>query len=203
MIFDDTVPGLLSWEHPSPPFMRRAGHAVVAAGRVWVIDPPDGEGVRERIATLGEVAGVLQLLDRHPRDCEALAAHFGVPLHVTPFGEQLPGIELFQVVRNPVWKEVGAWIAETRTLIVPESLSAAEAFIAPGEGVGVHPLRRLLPPTMVRRYAPEHLLTGHGPAVHGEAACRAAISDALAGSRRRVPLLAVAQISRILRGQIR
>ncbi len=201
--FSGPVDGILSWIHPQPPFMARAGHAIAVDGRVWLIDPPDGDGVAERVRELGQPAGVLQLLDRHARDCQALAVQLEVPLHVTPF-DGLPGapFETFTVWRLPLWKEVGLWFGAQRILVVPEALAAAEAIVAPGERVGVHPMRRLLPPTFLRRYDPEHLLLGHGPALHG-ADARAAIDDALRGSRRRVPKLAAAQVRRALSGTFR
>ncbi|HEX6388297.1 MAG TPA: hypothetical protein VFZ89_02585 [Solirubrobacteraceae bacterium] len=201
--FAGPVDGILSWIHPDPPFMQRAGHAVAVDGRVWLIDPPDGEGVVERVRALGEPAGVLQLLDRHPRDCAALASQLDVPLHITPFGGvRAAPFEAFTVWRLPFWKEVGLWFASQRILVVPEALAGAPAIVAPGEEVGVHPMRRLLPPNALRRYNPEHLLLGHGPALHG-AAARAGIDDALRGSRRRVPSLLVAQIRRAASGTFR
>jgi hypothetical protein len=201
--FAGPVDGILSWIHPSPPFMARAGHAIAVDGRVWLIDPPDGDGVVDRVRELGQPAGVLQLLDRHPRDCASLAQLLDVPLHVTPFdGVPDAPFEAFTISRLPFWKEVGLWFAEQRILVVPEALAGAEAMTAPGEDVGVHPMRRLLPPTSLRRYQPEHLLLGHGPALHGPAA-RAALDDALRGSRRRVPALVVAQARRALSGTFR
>ncbi len=204
MRFDTSAPGILSWEHPSPQFMRRAGHAVVVDDGVWLIDPPALDELDARLEELGApVAGVLQLLDRHPRDCAALAAKYGVPLLVTPFDGGVEGMEMFPVVRLPVWKEVGVWIPSLKALIVPESLSGAQDFIAPGEGVGVHPMRRLLPPTGVRTFSTEHLLMGHGAAVHGKAAVSKALANAFAGSRRRIPQLVVAQVTRAATGHFR
>lgn len=193
-----------SWTHPSPPWMQRAGHAVLAGGGVWLIDPPDGEGLDAAVAELGApVAGVFQLLDRHPRDCDAVAQRFGVPLLRAP----LPGATAgpFTVVplwHLPVWKEDALWDEATATLVVPEALVGAPDFAAPGETVGVHPARRLLPPTVLKPYAGrvEHLLLGHGDALHGEDA-RAAMRDAFAGSRTRLPKLLVAQVGRAVRGR--
>jgi hypothetical protein len=47
----------------------------------------------------------------------------------------------------------------------------------------VHFLRRLLPPTQLRSFMPEHLLVGHGRPIHGSEAA-AAVLDALEHSRR-------------------
>jgi hypothetical protein len=54
-------------------FMQRCSHALVHAGRVWLVDPVDVDGAEERVRAAGEPAGVLQLLDRHNRDCAELA----------------------------------------------------------------------------------------------------------------------------------
>lgn len=183
--------------------MQRAGHAVLAGGGVWLIDPPDGEGLDEAVAELGPPAGVLQLLDRHPRDCEAVAARLGVPLHRVPLGV-VPSapFEVLPMWHLPLWKEDALWFPQERVLVVAEALVGESGYTAPGERVGVHPMRRLLPPAGLRRYAPETLLLGHGPAFHGEQA-RAAMDDALRGARRRIPRLAVAQLHRAVRGTYR
>jgi len=194
-----------SWLHPSPRWMERAGHAVLAGGGVWLIDPPDGEGLDAEVAELGPVAGVLQLLDRHPRDCAAVAQRLGVPLYVVPLAAAVPPDAPFEVVpiwHLPVWKEDAVWFPAERVLAVPEALVGAPDFAAPGERVGVHPMRRMLPPNGLRRFDVEHLLLGHGPALHG-AAARAAIDDALRNSRRRAPELLVAQLRRALQGRFR
>lgn len=81
-------------------------------------------------------------------------------------------------------KEDALWLPESRVLVVAEALVGAPDLAAPGETVGVHPIRRLLPPSDLEGFADrvEHLLLGHGDALHGEAA-RDAMRDALAGSR--------------------
>jgi hypothetical protein len=194
-----------SWLHPSPPWMERAGHAVLADGGVWLIDPPDGDGLDAAVAELGPVRGVLQLLDRHPRDCAAIAARLGVPLHVVPLGTvaDLP-FDVVPLWHLPVWKEDALWLERGGVLIVPEAFVGAPDFAAPGERVAVHPARRLLPPTALEPYVErvENLLLGHGGPLHGEAA-RAALRDALAGSRRRLPRLLAAQASRAVHGRFR
>jgi hypothetical protein len=194
-----------SWTHPSPPWMQRAGHAVLAGGGVWLIDPPDGDGLAAAIAELGPLHGILQLLDRHPRDCEALAARFGVPLLRVPLASDavLP-FHVIPLWHLPMWKEDALWLPDERVLIVSEALVGAPDFAAPGERVGVHPMRRLLPPAELAPYAGqvEHLLLGHGDALHGEDA-RAAVRDALHGTRRRLPQLLAAQAARALRGRFR
>ncbi|PTL54207.1 hypothetical protein C7Y72_22560 [Paraconexibacter algicola] len=182
--------------------MQRAGHAVLAGGGVWLIDPPDGQEVEAAVVELGTPAGVLQLLDRHPRDCAAIAQRLGVPhLRVPLDGAALP-FEVLPQWHLPFWNEDALWLPEHRVLVVAEALVGAPDFAAPGETVGVHPARRLLPPGALGRLEPETLLMGHGPPLHG-AAARAAIDDALHGARRRLPLLLGAQAVRAVRGRFR
>ena len=64
--------------------MERASHALVDDGRVWLIDPVADDAALARAAALGEPAGVVRLLDRHGRDCDALAESLGVPLYSLP-----------------------------------------------------------------------------------------------------------------------
>ena len=49
--------------------MARAAHAVLVDQRVWLIDPYEDTEALAAVAELGTPAGVLQLLDRHNRDC--------------------------------------------------------------------------------------------------------------------------------------
>src|ERR687895_556282 len=84
--FCDEFEGSIGWTPAEPEVRRRTSHAVAAGGRVWIVDPVDGEGLDERVRALGEPAGVVQLLDRHNRDCRTVAQRLGVPLHLTPFG---------------------------------------------------------------------------------------------------------------------
>ena len=60
------------WIHPGPGFMRRASHALVVDGRVWILDPTIVDGLDERILALGEPAGVIQQFGRHERRCAEL-----------------------------------------------------------------------------------------------------------------------------------
>jgi hypothetical protein len=87
--------------------LGRASHAVRIGSAVWLTDILDGPGIDERIRELGEPRGVIQLLDRHERDCSAIARRLGVPLHVTPFdGVPDAPFEVIPVVRSRFWKEV-------------------------------------------------------------------------------------------------
>jgi hypothetical protein len=167
--------------------MARCSHALRAEGRVWLFDPVDGPGIDERIRALGEPAGVIQLLDRHRRDCAALAARLGVPHYVVPF-QGVPGapFDPTPVARHRLWREVALWWPEERVLLCGDALGTVGYFVAPGEKLGVHPLLRLTPPKALGRFAPHHVLCGHGEGIHGEPAAPA-LEEALRSARRRLP----------------
>lgn len=192
----------ISWLPDPGEIMQRACHAVRLgdAGRVWIVDPVDVAGLDERIASLAadaEVAGVVQLLDRHKRDCARLAERHGVALHRIPFaGIAGSGLESVKLLDTPVWREVAIFSPADRALIVPEAVGTAPYFRAGSERIGIHPMLRLIPPRRLAAYRPEHLLTGHGTGMHGPGTA-AALADALAGSRRRIP----AAFASIVRGR--
>ena len=179
--FVDELDGVIGWIEAAR--LCRTAHALAVDGRVWIMDPIEGEGVDERIGALGEPAGVIQLLDRHERDCEAFAGRFGVPLHVVP--KTLPGspFELRPVVRLRVWREVALWWPERRILVCADALGTVPFFRAGDEPIGVHPLLRLLPPRSLRGLDVRHALVGHGEGV----ADGVAVERALATARGRIP----------------
>jgi hypothetical protein len=195
---DETELGF-GWIAAEPPRLERASHALLAEGRVWLVDPVDGEGVEERVRALGEPAGVLQLLDRHPRDCVALAARLGVPHLRLPFAG-VPGspFEVRTVLDMPGWRELALWWEEERVLVCAEALGTVRYFRASDEPLGVHPFLRLYQPRglrdMARCLAPGHVLVGHGKGLHGEGAAEA-LARAVRGARRATP--------RWLRSQLR
>jgi hypothetical protein len=165
----------------------RTSHALRAEGGVWVFDPVDSPGVDKRIRALGEPAGVIQLLDRHKRDCAALAGRLGVPLHETPFdGVAGAPFDPVTIVRHRLWREVALWWPEEQVLLCGDALGTVGYFVAGGELLGVHPLLRLTPPRALSRFAPRHVLCGHGAGVHGDQAAPA-LAEALATARRRLP----------------
>jgi hypothetical protein len=166
--------------------LARCSHALVVEGRVWLIDALAWPEAEERARSLGDPAGVLQLLDRHNRDCATLAARLGVPHLRLPSNRLLQGrFEVLPVLSVPRWHEVALWWPERSVLVCADALGTVNYFVAPGERIGVHPLLRLTPPRRLARVAPEHVLVGHGEGVHQEAA--AAVRQALATSRRRLP----------------
>lgn len=190
-----------SWLADAGEVMQRASHALRLGDerRLWIVDPVDVPGLDERIGELAgsdPVAGVLQLLDRHNRDCALLAERLGSELHRIPFGGIAgSGLEPVKVVDNRFWKEVAIHSPADRALIVPEAMGTAPYFRAGSERVGVHPMLRLTPPRRLAAFEPEHLLTGHGTGMHGDGTA-AALRDALDASRRRIPEAVVSVIKR-------
>ena len=166
--------------------MQRTSHALVVDGKVWLVDPVAFDEAPERAAGLGEVAGVLQLLDRHNRDCAALAERFGVPLLEVPDEVSGTPLSAIAVVRVPRWKETALWWPEHEALIVAEVVGANELYTGGRGAAGMHPMLRGLPPRGLRSYSPRHLLMGHGPGIHG-AAATPALRQAHARARRDIP----------------
>jgi hypothetical protein len=185
----DESPIGLTWVLDEP--IERASHALVYQGRVWLVDPTDDPVALERALALGSPAAVVQLLDRHNRDCAALAARLGVPHLRVPAA--LPGtpFEVVPLVSARFWREVALWWAEARVLVVAEAIGTAGTYAPGPQGAGVSIGLRLWPPRRLAARQPEHLLVGHGPALHGPRAT-AALREALARSRRDLPRALVA-----------
>jgi hypothetical protein len=165
----------------------RSAHAVVSAGRVWLIDPFEDEAALSAAAELGEPAGVLQLLDRHNRDCKSLAQRLGVALLRLPERTPDTPFKVVPMISRKGWREIGLWWSAENALIVAEAVGTAPVFTA-GRRAGVHPLLRLTPPRrQLSAHAPERLLVGHGEAI--EAGASAALKDALDHARSDIPRL--------------
>ena len=184
--FCDELDFAFGWISPSPSHLQRASHALADDGRVWIVDPVDGEGVVDRIRALGDPRAVVQLLDRHDRDCAALASRLRVPHHAPPFAD-LPHapFTVVPVVSRRVWREVALWWPARAVLVCGDALGTAPYFLGPGERLAVHPLLRLTPPRELTALAPKHVLVGHGEGVHGDTAA-AAVTEAVTSSRRRL-----------------
>ncbi len=177
--------------------MRRAGHALRAGGRVWLIDPFEDEVALSAATELGSPAAVIQLLDRHNRDGGSIAQRLEVPLLRLPEEVSDSPFTVIPVISRPWWREVALWWEDERALVVAEAVGTAPAF-ALGRQVGVHPMLRLRPPKgPLTARSPERLLVGHGAALESGAA--AAIRDALAGSLSDLPQL-VLKLPSLVRG---
>lgn len=168
--------GVEEWVEPE--FMERCSHALVADEQTWLIDPVDNP----RIDGLEQVAGVIQLLDRHNRDCASIARRLGVAHHVVPL-DPLGPFTFFPIRLKRRWREAALWWAERATLVCADALGTARYYRAGDERLAVHPLLRLSPPKV--EVQPEVILCGHGPGIFDDAGT--ALREALRTSRRRIP----------------
>jgi hypothetical protein len=182
--FCDELPFAFSWLVEEP--ATRTSHALASEGRVWLVDPMDWTPALDAAQTLGTPAAVVQLLDRHKRDCAEIADRLCVPHVVVPDAIPSSPFTCLPVVRLRSWRETALWWPETRTLVVAEAIGGNRFFRVGDEGVGVHLLLRLSPPRRLAAYEPEHLLLGHGEGVHGEAAATE-LREAVATARRGLP----------------
>ena len=152
-------------------------------GRVWLTDPIDADGLEERIRSLGEPAGVIQLLDRHKRDGAALARATRRSAPRRP--ASLPGtpFRFLPVLRGRWWKEVALWWPERRILVCADALGTIQFFRAGDEPAGLHPFLRAWPPARSRARA-------RAPARRTRRGCPPSSGGArerLANGRRRIP----------------
>jgi hypothetical protein len=169
----------------------RTSHALLAGGRVWLVDPVDEPEALERARALGEPAGVVQLIDRHNRDCASIAQRLGVPHLMVPDAVPDSPFQAIPVLGLKRWREAALWWPEQRLLVVAETIGTGPIFTTGHGAAGMHPILRPFPPRALRGYEPEHLLCGHGPPVHGPAA-RGAVEWAYARARRDLPRLPLA-----------
>jgi hypothetical protein len=177
--------------------MARAAHALVDERRVWLIDPYENAEAIAAATELGTPAGVLQLLDRHSRDCNTIAQRLGVPLSRLPLDAAATPFTTIPVISNRAWREVALWWADERALVVAEAVGTAPLF-ALGRRAGVHPLLRLVPPRkQLARFQPERLFVGHGEAI--ESGADGALREALAQARSDIPQLLLS-VPKLLRG---
>lgn len=188
----------ITWVIDEP--MARASHAVVDEGRVWIIDPVDVPEVMGEVAGLGEPAGVIQLLDRHNRDCQTVADRLGVDLLRLPESIEGSPFEVIDVVDSPIWKEKALWWQEEQVLVIAEAVGT-NRFYRPGSaGAGIHLGLRLTPPKKaLASYLPQHLLMGHGGPIHGQQATTA-LQQAMDRSRRDFPAALVGAPAAFLKG---
>jgi hypothetical protein len=185
----DTFAFGFSWIVDEP--MRRTSHAVADDGRVWLVDPLHVPDAIERAQGLGRVEAVLQLLDRHNRDCAQVARRLEVPHLRVPDALPATPFEVLPVVRLPRWRESALWWPARGVLVVAEAVGTAPVFTAGRSAAGVHLLLRPRPPGRLRGLEPEHLLVGHGEGLHGTQAAPA-LEEAYARSLRDLPHVLVA-----------
>jgi hypothetical protein len=164
--------------------MERCSHAIVVGDRVWLVDPVDVPGVEERVRAAGTPAGVIQLLDRHRRDCVALAGRLGVAHHVVP-EERIGPFEFLPIATKRRWQEVALWWRERRLLGCADVLGTSRYYRAGDERLGVHPIFRFKPPRQLEPLQPDVILCGHGEGVFD--AADAVLREALSTARRRIP----------------
>ncbi|MGH2872241.1 MAG: hypothetical protein ACRDL5_07230 [Solirubrobacteraceae bacterium] len=167
--------------------MRRAAHALVHGGRVWLVDPFEDPVALAAAGELGRPAAVIQLLDRHARDCARIAQRLEVTHLRLPATVPDSPFVVVRVIWRRWWQELALWCEAERALVVAEALGTAPAF-ALGRRLGVHPLLRLSPPLQpLTAHAPERLLVGHGEPV--QTGAEAAVQEALASARSDLPKL--------------
>jgi hypothetical protein len=179
----------LTWTLDEP--MARSSHALLDGEGVWLVDPTDSQPALDRALALGKPAAVLQLLDRHGRACAAIAARLGVAHLRVPDAVAGSPFEVIRVVDNRLWHEVALWWPERAALVVPEAIGTSPAFAPGPAGAGVHVALRLRAPRQLDSYSPEHLLVGHGAALHGPGAA-VALHEALDRALRDLPRAVVA-----------
>jgi hypothetical protein len=181
---DETDFGV-TWVMDEP--MARASHALAKDGRVWIIDPVDDHDAMAKVAELGEPVAVLQLLDRHNRDCGQVAERLGVPLVVLPDEVKSTPFKTIDVVNNRLWKEKALWWPQKRVLVVAEAVGSNRMYKPTEAGAGIHIGLRLTPPkNSLGTYLPKHLLFGHGESIHGPEATTA-LQEAIDRSRKDIP----------------
>ena len=186
---DDRGAHGFSWIVDEP--ATRTSHALASDGRVWLVDPVHHRPALERTRGLGEPVGVLQLLDRHNRDCAPVAAELGVAHLVVPGTLRDAPFDVIPVRHTKRWREVALWWPAERTLVVAEAIGTNAFFAPPGHDAAVHLLLRLSPPRdALGALEPEHLLVGHGEGLHGVAATNG-LRDALDHARAGLPRIAV------------
>jgi len=166
--------------------MTRTSHALIAEGRVWLVDPLDWTEAIDRACGLGEPAGVVQLLDRHDRDCAALASRLGVTHLVAPDDILGSPFELIPIVRRRWWRESALWWPGRKTLVTADALATNRFYTAGKAPLAVHVLLRLTPPRQLGGLDPERILVGHGEGLIGSGAADA-LREALRVSRRGLP----------------
>ena len=181
---DDLGPDGFGWMAEEA--ATRTSHALADDGTVWLLDALDWPEAIDRALDLGEPAGVIQLLDRHTRDCAALATRLGVPHLVVPGAVAGGPFEVVPVMRRKHWREAALWWPATRTLVVADALGSNRFYTGGQAPIGVHVLLRFKPPQALAALEPDRVLVGHGEGIVGPEAADA-LGDALRTSLRSLP----------------
>jgi len=96
------------------------------------------------------------------------------------------GFELTRYNPIPGYDEAIAYRERDGTLYVPDALGTAPFYTVGAERLACYGVLRLIPPReLFASVEPEQVLVGHGTGVFTDAT--AALQDALAGARRRLP----------------
>ena len=177
---DDLGPLGFSWIADGA--MTRTSHALADKGAVWLVDPLDWPEAIARAQSLGRPEAVVQLLDRHDRDCAALAERLGIPRLVVPRSLPDTPFEVIEIRRSRHWREIALWWPGPGVLVAADALGTNPFFTIGRDRIGVHGLLKPTPPRQLARLAPSHLLVGHGKGVHGREAT-AELRRALSRSR--------------------
>lgn len=179
--------GSFAWIASPEDLLARACCVVLTAKGPIVIDPVDNPELDALIAPLGKVAAVLRLLNRHKRDCAAVAARHGVQVRGPADLGDISGAEAIPIPAIPGWTETALWFADGGLLVCPEAVGTAPHYLArEGDPLGVHPLLRLRPPRRaLGGLSPTVIAVGHGHAVTEDA--DRALAEALGSARRGLP----------------
>jgi hypothetical protein len=178
--------------------MQRASHAFRTDDGVYVVDPVDVDDLDDRLAELGDVAGVVLTLDRHERDSAAVARRHDAPVLVPEFfgstgldveTRPLRGVldrfDVIPVKNTPFWNEIALWDEDSGELWVSEAVGTVDYYTAGDEELGVHPMLRVIPPRKpLGDLNPGELYCGHGAGLTKGATT--ALQNALSGSRKRM-----------------
>ena len=183
--------GSFAWIADPGEAIQRASAVIAVDGGCIVVDPVDAPGLDETLARCGPVLGIATLLDRHQRDAAAIADRLAVPRLIPRAlggsGIGIEGVEERAVVERKRWKEALLWLPDRRLLVCVETLGTAPFFLArEGDGIGLHPLARVLGVTAAfDGLDPAGIAVGHGPPLLEAAA--PALADVLAHPVRDLP----------------
>lgn len=201
--------GGFSWMAHPEETMRRASHAIVVDGDLWLVDPIDADGLDDNLTDLGEVAGVVVLTNSHGRHADLLAVRHDVAIHVPACfdldthpvtGFEAPveiiegdlantGFQLVWQKDSRGWKEGALYHSDRGTLVMADTLMTA-LFTGKDGRLEVIPFFKRSPPRAeLGNLAVERILVGHGEPVMEDA--QQALLAALDGAGSPTPMAIV------------